>query len=221
MPQRPQKASITQHGNERIVDVAKNPHDKTDWTLPRHHHHEYLRASRTGRFAWPAPLKPGYDSRMPVRFVRSEIDIDTSIDVVWGIMTAIDLYSAWNPFIVDVQAPNGPPIAATLMHFDVRWQQGGRARSSERVTLFEPPKADPEGTLRAEWRYDFVSPLSTIGMIQASRIQRLSQSPGQQTHYYSEERFAGWGTLFVPIQKVQAGFHAQAHALKAHAESPG
>ena len=149
---------------------------------------------------------------------EASCEIDAPIDTVWGLLTDVTNYDAWNPFVVHVQAPDGGTTPGALMKFQVRWVGGGSAKSKERVVSADAPTANADGVKTARWVYDFVSWMATVGMIRARRTQALRQEPGGKTLYTSHEVFSGWGSGGVPLGKVKAGFEAQAQALKASAE---
>ena len=137
---------------------------------------------------------------------------------MWEILTAVDSYAIWNPFVVEVDTDQSTPEKGALMDFKVRFPgDESFSTSKELVIEFDPPE-EKDGTVGAKWVYDYASFPSKIGMIKATRIQTLSQEPGQPVKYFSQETFSGWGSSFVPIKKVQAGFDAQTAGLKQAAE---
>lgn len=137
--------------------------------------------------------------------------INAPIEQVWAIMTNIQNYPAWNPFVYKIEADSLAPKAGGKMTFSVQFEKGSKARSKEFVTVFTPPTA-AEPT--AYWTYRFDSFLHKIGMIRAIRTQELRVLPDGKTAYSTTEIFSGWGQAFVPIEQVQLGFETQAAALK-------
>ena len=157
---------------------------------------------------------------MGERRAQAEQTIHAGIDAVWRALIGVHAYGEWNPFVVAVAAPAGAPDVGTDMRFDVRWTDGARARSRERVTVFRPPARGEDGVWEAEWTYRYASALSTIGMIRVTRTQRLLQLDGDEiTRYIGDGVFRGWGVAFVPLAKVQAGFEAQGAALRRRCET--
>ena len=156
---------------------------------------------------------------MAERVVEVSCEIDAPIEVVWKILTDVEAYASWNPFVVKVDAPLGGTRPGSLMRFDVRWAEGGSARSKEIVVIAEGPAQADDGTWAARWVYDYKGLSAALGMIRARRTQELRQVPGRATRYSSHEVFSGWGSSLVPFERVEAGFRAQAEALKLKAEA--
>ncbi|MEM8860869.1 MAG: SRPBCC domain-containing protein [Chloroflexota bacterium] len=145
-------------------------------------------------------------------------EINAPIEIVWEILVGIGNYERWNPFVIQIKSNRDEPIEGVLMDFTVRFPNGIRTvKSLELVTKFSPPQKTDDGII-ALWEYDYASFMAKIGMIKATRVQRLIQKKGEATKYFSQEVFNGWGAGLVPIKKVQAGFDAQTEALKNAAE---
>jgi len=133
--------------------------------------------------------------------------INAPIQTVWDVLTTIQEYPNWNPFIVAIEANTEIPQEGCKMVFTVNFHDGATTSSSEYVTKFLPPQA----TLgdRAEWIYRFDGLLHQTYMIRAVRVQSLTALSDGQTLYESEEVFRGWGVMGVPLAKVQQGFEDQ------------
>jgi hypothetical protein len=145
---------------------------------------------------------------------EATVEIAAPLEIVWRAMTDLAAYAEWNPFIVRVEAPGGPPDVGTVMRFTVRWGRGGGARSVERVTTFEPPT---EKRRAAAFAYRFTGPLDALGLVRGVRWQRLREESGR-VRYHTEEEFTGLLTAFLPLKKVQDGFERHAEALRARSE---
>jgi hypothetical protein len=146
------------------------------------------------------------------------VEIDAPIDVVWGVMCAVDDYGEWNPFIVDVGLPDGRGLALgdrVVLH--VRWGAGGGTTATERVTALDPPSKS--GGQRALLEYAFGGPIAALGLVRGRRQQVLERVDGGRTAYRTHERLHGLLAWAAPIAKVQDGFERHAAALKARAES--
>jgi len=141
--------------------------------------------------------------------VDERILIDADIHTVWQHMTEWDAYPQWNPFIVQVDYQVDAQNNIRKMKFHLRWQDGSKGTSLEQMVHSQPPH---QGT--AELVYKYASLLAKIGLLRATRIQRLYQH-GHQTEYVTQEEFFGILAPFVPITAVQQGFAAQAKALAA------
>lgn len=147
--------------------------------------------------------------------VSVDLEIDANIETVWNVLTGINEYEEWNPFVVAVIGSH-PPVPDTSMQFTVRWRDGDKTPSRELVTEFQPPHEE-DGDTVAQWTYRFDGFLHSIGMIRAIRVQRLI-ARGERTLYSSTETFRGWGSSFVPYKKVREGFIDQGNALKSRCE---
>jgi len=146
-----------------------------------------------------------------------ESTLNASIDVVWKVMTDIQDYPKWNRFITKVEANNAEPVPGTIMKFKVEFKPGSKAVSTEIVKSLEKPQVK-EGKKTAEWIYDYYGFLPSIGMVKATRIQKLVELEDGKTHYYTCEKFSGWGKLFLPLKNVQTGFNTHAADLKKECE---
>lgn len=145
---------------------------------------------------------------------KAEIDIAAPIERVWAVMLDLGAYSAWNPFIVNVEGAPARVEIGSRLHLHVRWRSGGDARSTEVVTRLLPPS---EG--RAELAYRFTGWLDTLGLVRAERVQTLEALPSGRVRYWTEDAFRGLLTAFLPLADVQDGFERHARALKERAES--
>ncbi|MBT9559520.1 MAG: SRPBCC domain-containing protein [Myxococcales bacterium] len=141
--------------------------------------------------------------------VEYETEIAAPIQPVWELMTTPASYARWNPFLVRM---GGPPIlhVGARIELHVRFETGGRARSRELITVFDPPK---DG--RAELSYRFLGPLAVVGGVRALRRQWLTAVTDQRTLYRTEEVFTGFLTRFLPLAGIRAGFKAHGDALAA------
>lgn len=158
---------------------------------------------------------------MPQRKLEHKVEIEAPIDRVWDVLTDVEGYPTWNPFVTAIEGVRGEPGPGTVMTLIVKWQGGGGARPTEVVRSFEPPKVDEDGVTRATWVYDYRGFWDRVGAVHGSRTQILEQRDGGPTVYISRESFSGWLLSVVPVKKVEAGFIAQGVALKAEAEPRG
>lgn len=138
---------------------------------------------------------------------RASIEVPASIERVWQVLTALDRYGEWNPFIVKVDGGATPVLGGRLV-LHVKWHDGGGAASGELVTRVEPPGA----VAALAWRFTGVLP--TLGLVRAERLQTLTRLDDARTRYESVEVFHGLLAGFVPLHKVQRGFERQAEALR-------
>ncbi|GGO29919.1 SRPBCC domain-containing protein [Deinococcus humi] len=142
------------------------------------------------------------------RAARAEITLQAPLERVFELLVDFGAYGRWNPFVVDV---TGATRAAegVQMRFRLLWREGRYIHSDERVTRVQPPA---NGAALVAWRYD--SPLAHWGLLRSERVQTLRRLPNGHTAYTTEEVFHGPAAAFVPVHWVQAGFEAQARAMK-------
>lgn len=155
---------------------------------------------------------------MASRQLEHVVEIDAPIARVWDVLTDVEAYPTWNPFVTAVDGVRGQPETGTVMVLKVRWHDGGRARPTEIVRAFEPPTRGDDGVVRARWVYQYMGVMDRLGGVHGMRTQRLEQRDGGPTIYTGEEQFSGWMLWAVPMDKVDRGFRAQAEALKQEAE---
>jgi len=148
----------------------------------------------------------------------ASIDIDAPIDVVWKAMLDTENYGEWNPFVFQADCPS-PPSSGDPIVLHVRWSNGKTVVSPERVTVVEGPEPDEEGVLRATLSYVYEGFPSKIGLLRATRFQRLTQRAGGPTTYDTVEEFSGPLVRFAGPGRVAEGFRRHAAALKQRAES--
>lgn len=150
---------------------------------------------------------------------RAEVEraIDAPIARVWSALVDVRAYREWNPFIVDVDAPARPLTVGDDITLHVRWADGGGVRSPEHVVRLEPPE-EVDGVWRATLAYRFSGWIPRLGLVRATRVQTLTQTPPGPTVYHSEERFHGLAARWVPLGRVRDGFERQADAMKRRAE---
>jgi hypothetical protein len=124
------------------------------------------------------------------------------------VLTALDRYADWNPFIVRVDGAALPLVGRRLV-LHVRWHDGGGVTAQERVTRVEPPGASAV----LAWRFTGVLP--ALGLVCAERLQTLTRLDEGHTRYESVEVFHGLLARLVPLKRVQRGFERQAEAMVA------
>ena len=151
---------------------------------------------------------------MGTKQIEFSLEIDAPLETVWGVLTDVQQYSTWNPFIVEAASNGDPCLAGTILSFSVRWLDGGSASSKEQVTQVQVPDVGSESPLEAIWSYRFHSVITKLGMIKTLRTQSLSQALQGPTVYTNQFTMAGWGAGLAPFDKIEPGMKAQGQALK-------
>ncbi len=140
--------------------------------------------------------------------LHTEITIDAPADVVWEVLTDLERYADWNPFIV--AASGTVAVGERLVN---RLQPpGGKAMT------FKPTVTEVDEARTFEWLGRLVLPRIFDGR---HRFElRTTESGG--THLIHSEHFSG---LLVRVMRAsldggtRAGFEAMNDALKRRAES--
>jgi hypothetical protein len=169
------------------------------------------------------------------REISTMCEIEAPIETVWEILTDLDGYDDWNPFVVRAISSAGGTSVGSLLDLTVRWHDGKTARSTEEVVQAQPPTEGarwstrgPCPSLEARWVYRLCGWMPAIGMIRSVRTQWLIQGlpldseeePDPPiTGYVSSIELSGWGVGGMPLAKIEQGIQAQADALKAAAEA--
>ena len=111
--------------------------------------------------------------------LHTEIDIDASPEIVWGILTDLDQYGEWNPFIVsaDGNAAVGERLTNRLQ------RPGGKAMT------FKPTVTAVETTKVFKW----LGRLGLQGIFDGRHRFELKTTPNG-THLVHTEHFNGGST---------------------------
>jgi hypothetical protein len=149
---------------------------------------------------------------------RASVEIDAPLDLVWSVMLDVDRYPEWNTFVVRADCPS-PPAVGDPIRLHVRWADGGRATSPERITAVEQPEAAADGVRRAALAYAYEGLPARLGLVRSVRWQRLTQPSGQPTTYDTVGEFAGPFVRFAGPDRIEDGFRRHAEALRQRAES--
>lgn len=141
-----------------------------------------------------------------MRNLTTEITIEAPARVVWEILTDLEKYEDWNPFIVSSEG-------------DVT--EGSRLRNKMqppggKTTTFKPTVTAVE----AEKYFEWLGRLGVPGLFDG-RHQFKLEAVGERTRFIQSEEFTG---ILVPLfakmldNKTQPGFEAMNQAIKERAE---
>lgn len=140
--------------------------------------------------------------------IYSEIGIHAPPHRVWSILTDLENYRAWNPFIRDASGElrEGSRIRVTIE------PPGGR------VVSFQPEvlRVDPERELR--WLGHLLFP----GLLDGEHVFEIRPDGDSAVRFVQRERFIG---IIEPIvrwteKRILLGFEEMNDALKERAEAP-
>jgi len=155
---------------------------------------------------------------MAGRVASARVHIEAPIHVVWTALVDFVAYPQWNPFIVRVDGHEVLETTADELALHVRFPSGRAEHVPVQVVDAAEPHPDALGHV-AWLHWTFRRWPARWGLLSSVREQRLVQELGRPTVYHSEEAFEGLLAPLVPLADVQAGFEAQAEALKAYCES--
>jgi hypothetical protein len=149
---------------------------------------------------------------------RASVEIDAPIDEIWDVMLDTAAYPAWNPFVVRAECPTPPHVGDRIMLW-MRGADGKGTRSAARVSAVDHPTPDRGGVLHADLAYVHQGLPSRLGLVRATRHQRLTQRPGGPTTYDSVQVLSGPLVRLAGPGRVAEGFRRHAEALKRRCES--
>lgn len=151
--------------------------------------------------------------------IELSVEIDAPIDRVWAVMTDLERYSEWNPYLVSVTDIRGALGVGCRFHVETRWHDGGGSSAVERITRFEAPAPGPDGARIAALEYVFEGLPAKLGMVRERRVQTLAELSHGRVRYATLESFSGWAARMVPIERVRSGLERHAAALVTRATS--
>ncbi len=133
--------------------------------------------------------------------ISVKTEINAPIEKVWEVLTNINAYSEWNPFVYDVSADKKTPNVDCKMLFFVAFDNDKKVESKEFVTKFEEPKLHDNN--KALWVYRFDGFLHKINIVRATRTQSLKALSETRTEYSSEEVFQVWQSHLYLMKKCK------------------
>lgn len=140
--------------------------------------------------------------------LRTEIEIDAPIDVVWDVLVDLERHEEWNPFIVS--SSGRVAVGERLVN---RIVQPGRRAMTFRPTVTE---VDPPRT------FEWLGRLLVPGLFDGRHRFELRSTPTGGTVLVHSEQFDG---VLVRLQRsmvdttTREGFVAMNEALRARAEA--
>ncbi|HYU57408.1 MAG TPA: SRPBCC domain-containing protein [Actinomycetota bacterium] len=142
-----------------------------------------------------------------MREIRTEIEIGASVQRVWSVLTDLEDFGEWNPFIVraDGELLPGERLVLTMR------LPGRRARTFRPTVLAH----DPNRELR------WLGRLGIPGIFDGEHAHRVQALPDGRTRYVQEEGFRGILVPFVGgiLRATEEAFRGMNEALKTRAEA--
>lgn len=150
---------------------------------------------------------------MSIHTLETTVEIGASIGRIWAVMTDLERYHEWNPYLVRVFDIRGALEVGCRFRVEVRWHDRGGAFATERITRCDPPSRGPDGVRGASLEYAFEGLPATLGMVRELRLQTLTELPSGRVRYVTRESFRGWATALVSFERVRRGLEMHAEAL--------
>ena len=140
--------------------------------------------------------------------LHTQVDIEATRETVWNVLTDLDRYSDWNPFIVD--ATGDIAVGSKLTN---RMQApGGKAMTIKpAVTSVEP-----------EQTFEWLGHFGVRGVFDGRHRFELQATPSGGTRVTHTEQFQGVLVRFMRKTldtQTKSGFEAMNSALKTRAEA--
>ena len=143
-----------------------------------------------------------------IHHLHTEIDIDAPADVIWDVLTDLDEYSSWNPFVVEA---SGTVAVGERLRTRIQPPGGTAMTFRPRVTEVEPTRV-----------FEWLGRLGLPRLFDGRHHFELVALDGGRTRLVQTEHFRG---VLVRLMKRSLdtttldGFEAMNQALKARAEA--
>ena len=138
--------------------------------------------------------------------LRTEIEIQATPDKVWQVLTSLDKYPEWNPFIC--HAIGKAELGKTV---DIDFQPDSKGLKLHCTVVAAKPSRE------LCWKYHFIHPI----LIRGEHSFTIESLENNRVRFIDREIFFG---LLVPLQakdidtNTRHGFESMDKALKARAE---
>ena len=146
-------------------------------------------------------------NRLDMKKIKTQITIDASPEVVWGVLMNFEDYPDWNPFLLGIEgkAARGQELVCTIKP------------SGKKPMTFKPRVLKVEISKEFRW----LGKTFVKGFFDGEHYFKLNHGPNGTTVLTHGENFTGLlsGVLFKMIgDATKTGFEAMNTALKARAE---
>lgn len=138
--------------------------------------------------------------------IRTEIEIDAPASRVWEVLTDIDGFQRWNPFVTRV---SGDLRVGNTLRIEVHIPGGSNMKFAPTVLA-----ADPDRELRWVGSLPF-------GAFRGEHFYLIEPISEDRVRFVHGEHFSGWAVgLIWRIQgaKIEAGYRLMNEAIKTEAE---
>lgn len=138
--------------------------------------------------------------------IHTTVDIAAPVTTVWNVLTDLDAYADWNPFITSAQ---GAVSEGTSLSIELTPQGSRSTRMRPTVTVADAPRT-----------FEWIGSVGTTGIFDGRHRFDLEETPNG-TRLIQSEDFTGVlaGVVLRFIRaRTEAGFVAMNEALRAKAE---
>lgn len=139
--------------------------------------------------------------------LRTQVDIDATPETVWSVLTDLERYAEWNPFIVEA---NGVVAVGSKLTNRLRPPGGREMTIKPVVTVVEPAHT-----------FEWLGRLGIPGIFDGRHRFDLEPTQDGGTRLVHSEQFDGLLVRFMRTSldtQTKAGFEAMNAALKTRAE---
>ncbi|SHJ09151.1 hypothetical protein SAMN02745216_01008 [Desulfatibacillum alkenivorans DSM 16219] len=146
-----------------------------------------------------------------MRKIHTEIVINASAGLVWSILTDLDGYGQWNPFILE---------SAGRPAFGARLTCRPRMPGTKRILTFHPKVTRCTPQKIFAWKGGVLFP----GLADGEHIFEIHPQPGGGVLHVHRQEFSGLLSPFIPktvMERTKTGFEMMNKALKVKAEKEG
>jgi len=140
--------------------------------------------------------------------IKNAFEVEAPLDRVWEVITDLDRYGEWNPFVPEARSSLKP---GESIEMKVRVFESFAQPQTELVTVFEPGQ-----------RFCYTMYPLPLGAMRSQRCHSVESLGPERTAYRSDFELAGWLSPLVAVpmgSRLQRGFDAMASALKERAEA--
>jgi hypothetical protein len=145
---------------------------------------------------------------VPTRELATEIEINAPAETVWAILTDLDRFAEWNPFIREIE---GEVRQGARLRVRIEPPEGKGMTFTPTVTRVDPPR-----------QFSWLGRLVLPGVFDGEHIFEIFPAGAGRVRLVQREEFSG---LLVPLlwsgldTDTRQGFESMNTALKERAES--
>ena len=139
--------------------------------------------------------------------IKTEIDIDSSIDVIWNVISDFHRYNLWNPFITKIE---GKLELDNKIKIVIKTASGKVRNYNPIITKVEPPH-------ELRWK----GQLFSSSIFSGERIFIIKEINNNKAKFLNCEKFTGIGSYLTPKKMehdILKSFELMNRSLKKYVE---